>query len=150
MRKAGVLKRSLMIVTMVAFLTQIAACGTILYPERRGQTGGRIDVGVAVLDGVCLLLFLVPGVVAFAVDFATGAIYLPRGRASSQSGAEGVKVVRVDPAELDEEAIKRIVSREAGISATFDLGSAELHALSTTEEIPAAFAEIEGSGVLGG
>src|SRR5689334_12007234 len=55
----------------------LASCGTILYPERRGQTAGRLDVGVVALDGIGLLLFLVPGVIAFAVDFATGTIYLP-------------------------------------------------------------------------
>src|SRR5262249_7729458 len=55
----------------------LASCGTLLYPERRGQPVGRLDVGVVALDGVGLLLFLVPGVIAFLVDFATGAIYLP-------------------------------------------------------------------------
>ena len=39
------------------------SCGTILYPERRGQPAGKIDVGVAVLDGIGLLVFLVPGVI---------------------------------------------------------------------------------------
>jgi len=57
-------------------------CGTILYPYRRGQRQGNIDPGVVLLDAVGLLIFLVPGVVAFAVDFATGAIYLPRGQKS--------------------------------------------------------------------
>ena len=32
---------------------------------------------MVLLDGLGLLLFFIPGVVAFAVDFATGAIYLP-------------------------------------------------------------------------
>ncbi len=63
-------------------VTQLAACGTIFYPERRGQMTGEIDPGVAVLNGIGLLLYVVPGVVAFAVDFATGAIYLPDRRFS--------------------------------------------------------------------
>jgi hypothetical protein len=58
-------------------ITGTAGCGTILYPERRGQPAGRLDWGVVALDGVGLLLFFVPGVIAFAVDFATGSIYLP-------------------------------------------------------------------------
>jgi len=69
--------RMFSLVLACAFLLQ--ACGTILYPERKGQIDGRIDVGVALLDGLGLLLFLVPGVIAFAVDFSTGAIYLPGG-----------------------------------------------------------------------
>lgn len=37
-------------------------------------------MSVILLDGLGLLVFFLPGVVAFAVDFATGAIYLPGGR----------------------------------------------------------------------
>lgn len=55
----------------------LSACGTILYPERKGQIDGRIDPNVAILNGIGLLLFLVPGVIAFAVDFSNGTIYLP-------------------------------------------------------------------------
>src|SRR5260370_41787144 len=80
---------------------QTASCGTLLYPERRGQPAGRLDIGVVALDGVGLLVFLVPGVIAFVVDFATGAIYLPPGYATMvpSTGTE-LRQVRVDPAEL--------------------------------------------------
>ena len=53
-------------------------CGTIFHTERVGQPHSRdIDWKVAALNGLGLLFFFVPGVVAFAVDFYTGAIYLP-------------------------------------------------------------------------
>ena len=52
-------------------------CGTILYPARRGQPAGRLDWGVVALDAVGLLFFFVPGVIAFAVDFNNGTIYMP-------------------------------------------------------------------------
>lgn len=61
---------------LVALAGQLS-CGTIIYPERRGQKGGRIDPAVVIMDGIGCLLFLIPGLVAFAVDFGTGAIYLP-------------------------------------------------------------------------
>jgi len=49
-----------------------------LHSERCGRPhGGRIDWKVAALDGLGLILFFVPGVIAFVVDFSTGAIYLP-------------------------------------------------------------------------
>jgi hypothetical protein len=48
-----------------------------MYPERKGQKGGRIDVGIAVLDGIGLLAYLVPGIIAYALDFNNGTIYLP-------------------------------------------------------------------------
>ena len=53
-------------------------CGTLFYSERCGRPhGGRIDWKVAALDGLGLILFFIPGVIAFVVDFSTGAIYLP-------------------------------------------------------------------------
>lgn len=65
--------------TVLCLSTQLLGCGTILYPERRGQPAGKLDAQIVILDGIGLLFFLVPGVVAFAVDFSTGAIYLPKG-----------------------------------------------------------------------
>jgi len=58
----------------------IAGCGTLLYPERKGQTGGRLDPAVVALNGAGLILYLVPGLIAFAVDFHNGTIYLPAGQ----------------------------------------------------------------------
>lgn len=62
-------------VLSVAMASQLASCGTILYPNRRGTAGGHVDTGVVVMDGLWCLLFIVPGAVAFIVDFSTGAIY---------------------------------------------------------------------------
>src|SRR6516225_1345537 len=85
----------------------LASCGTVLYPERRGQPVGRLDVGVVALDGIGLLAFLVPGVIAFAVDFATGAIYLPPECALLVPGAAAeLRKVQVDPAELTPERLE--------------------------------------------
>ncbi|GAA3719211.1 hypothetical protein GCM10022421_29260 [Oceanisphaera sediminis] len=72
-------RKSLALLLAGALTTQLAACGTVFYPERKGQVSGRIDPVVAIANGVGLLFFVVPGVIAFAVDFATGAIYLPGG-----------------------------------------------------------------------
>jgi len=69
--------RALSLIVGLALVFQLAACGTILYPERKGQVSGKIDVGVAVLDGIGLLFFIIPGVIAYAVDFSNGTIYLP-------------------------------------------------------------------------
>ena len=77
---AGSKKKVLALLLASTLTTQLAACGTVFYPERKGQISGRIDPVVAIANGVGLLFFIVPGVVAFAVDFATGAIYLPGGR----------------------------------------------------------------------
>ena len=56
----------------------LSSCGTIIYPDRVHQEDrGNLDPAVIILDGIGLFFFLIPGVIAFAVDFATGAIYLP-------------------------------------------------------------------------
>ena len=96
----------------------LTGCGTLLYPERRGQTGGRIDPGVAVLDGVGLLLFLVPGLIAFGIDFSTGAIYLPGTRASTKSDAPEVASVPFDEP-LTDDAMDRIWQDHYGAARPF-------------------------------
>lgn len=84
-------------------LAQLTGCGTLLYPERRGQLNGQIDPAIAALDAVGILFFVIPGLIAFAIDFGTGAIYLPEGRYSvaperlqDAVGADG----RIDQARL--------------------------------------------------
>ena len=53
-------------------------CGTLMFKERQhAENSGRIDPNVAILDGIGLLFWIVPGLVAYAVDFYTEAIYLP-------------------------------------------------------------------------
>ena len=101
----------------------LASCGTILYPERRGQPAGRLDVGVVALDGIGLLLFLVPGVVAFVVDFATGAIYLPP-EYSMHTPAMGADLhkVQVNPAELTPERVAAIVREQTGKAVSLQPG----------------------------
>jgi len=67
-------------VLVATLLTQLSACGSIFYPDRRGQIEGRIDPLIAGLDAIGILFFVIPGLIAFGVDFATGAIYLPHGK----------------------------------------------------------------------
>ncbi len=71
--------KKLIVVGLLLAVMNLTACGYFLYPERKGQTEGRLDTTVILLDAVGLLFFVVPGVIAFAVDIATGAIYLPKG-----------------------------------------------------------------------
>ena len=57
-----------------------SSCGTLLFAERQNEEhSGKLDPNVLIMDGFGLLLFIVPGVVAFGIDFHTGAIYLPKG-----------------------------------------------------------------------
>jgi len=124
-------------VMLAMLLIQQVGCGTILYPSRRGQRSGNLDVGVAVMDGIGLFFFIIPGVIAYAVDFSTGAIYLPGGRYSGLSN-EAVKVVHVNPADLkNRNAIKEIVVREGLMPADVDMQKADVFAVDRLEQIPA-------------
>ncbi len=69
------------VIIAVVFLN-ITACGYFLYPERVGQKSGKLDPAIVVLDAAALLFGILPGVVAFAVDITTGAIYLAPGQKS--------------------------------------------------------------------
>ena len=55
------IKRVLSLVLSVALLNT-AACGYLIYPERQGQRGDRVDGTVVALDAVGLLFFILPGV----------------------------------------------------------------------------------------
>lgn len=57
-----------------------SGCGTLLFSERQDEVHSqKLDPNILILDGVGLLFFIVPGLVAFGIDFYTGAIYLPDG-----------------------------------------------------------------------
>jgi hypothetical protein len=93
-----------------------AGCGTILYPERRGQPPGPLDWGIVALDALGLLLFFLPGVIAFAVDFNNGTIYLPAvyyGAAPRSSRDRQLVSVNVPRDQLTRDGIEQVVSQHA-------------------------------------
>lgn len=94
-------------------LAQVSGCGLILYPEREGQPKtGRIDPTVAILDGVGCLFFLIPGLIAFAVDFHEGTIYLPPGESAGAAGTW--RTVAVQGGALTPEAIEQALREQSG------------------------------------
>lgn len=95
------------------YLINSMGCGVLLYPERQGQKGGKIDPAIAILDGLGLLLYVIPGLVAFAIDFHQGTIYLPGGRSSDANNPDGLRAVKVE-GEMTEENIEATLRRELG------------------------------------
>jgi hypothetical protein len=115
------LKNVLCVVLCVACLMQLTACGTMMYPERRGQRPelARLDTTVIIMDGVLLFLFVLPGVIAYAVDFSTGCVYLPAGQISDNLETDlplQVKVIQLDPNLITLEAINQAVQEQTGIA----------------------------------
>jgi len=97
----------------LSLLTQLAACGTIFYPERRGQISGQIDPAVAIMDAIGLLFYIIPGLLAFAVDFITGAIYLPGGKHAQVDPQLLQKAVNPDGS-IDNLRLKAIIEEQTG------------------------------------
>lgn len=125
-------KKGFLSLCMATYLFNAAGCGVLLYPERQGQTGGKIDPVVALLNGVGLLLYVIPGLVAFAVDFHQGTIYLPGGPLSDAGGdsAEG-RTVKVD-GPMTKENIEAALKKETGL--TVDLSDDNVQAIDVTHQ----------------
>ncbi len=127
------LRRGVMGIVLASLLMQLVGCGTIFWPERRGQPPGRLDPKVVALDAVGLLLFFIPGVIAFAVDFNNGSIYLPpESQASSQPSPLGWDSVRTSSIAPDVDEIERIVYQRTGKSIRLQPGryyATQLHSL---------------------
>jgi hypothetical protein len=140
MLRSTVLRRLTAAALCAAFAVYSSSCGTILHPERVGQPRcGRIDPAIAVLDGVGLLLFFFPGAIAFAVDFYTGAIFLPP-HACYDPACEGprddeVSVLYLDPDELTPDRIEREIRERTGHIIRFTPGDYEVARLNRLEDL---------------
>jgi len=102
---------------IAGLLVETTACGTIFRPERKGQKDGKVDLQIALLDGIGLLFFLVPGVIAYAVDFSNGTIYLPPGQTSEFKGkvdTANMEPVYVGKENLSEDNIRRVIYARTG------------------------------------
>ena len=122
-----------------ALATQVTSCGLLLHPERKGQTGGRIDAGVAVLDAVGLLFYVIPGVVAFAVDFTYGTIYLPHTRADAGNINSDMRVVHTGRHDLTVAEAQQIVSKELNEPVNLRGGSVKAERIASADQLPALF-----------
>ncbi|MCY1285501.1 hypothetical protein D9M68_611200 [compost metagenome] len=100
-------------------LTQLTACGTLFFPDRRGQIEGQVDPVVAGLNAIGLLFYVIPGLIAFGIDFATGAIYLPAGQ-HAQVSPELLKDAIGADGKVDNARLKAIIERETGHSLPLD------------------------------
>lgn len=96
-------------------VTQLSACGTIFYPDRRGQIEGKVDPVIVALDAIGILFYVIPGLVALGVDFATGAIYLPDGQTYSVA-PESLQETIGENGEVDRAKLKALIEQETGHS----------------------------------
>lgn len=119
-------------------IVTLSGCGTLFHPERKGQLSGNVDPVVAIANGVGLLFFIVPGVIAYAVDFSNGTIYLPS--ASSAS----VDIHHLDDA-MDVASLEKLLSDKAGQPISLEN---ELLMMEEVASLDEALAMVRMSGVL--
>lgn len=127
------LTRLIAITLSVGLIAQLSACGTILHPERKGQRSGQIDPKIAVFNAIGLLFFFIPGVIAFAVDFSNGTIYLPGGRRASLSPQEMERVTingKVNQAELT-----KLLNEKGLVGAVTNIQQLQTKPLASLDEV---------------
>lgn len=130
-------------VSLAMILTfQLTACGTIFYPERKGQKGGSIDPVVAIADAVGLLFWFIPGVIAFAVDFTTGAIYSSRGKHSSLTPEE-LKSVTQEDGKVNTQALNEILSKKFGEPINLNASNVQIKKFASKDALLAYFAKTQ-------
>lgn len=80
-----------------------SGCGTLMYPERMdARPSTRLDTRVVILDCLWFFAGIIPGVVAVAVDFTTGAAYFSEDEVELSAGDEvSVNIYGKAPAEAE-------------------------------------------------
>lgn len=137
------LDNMLRIFVCFVFTAQLMGCGTLMYPERRGQRGGRLDVGVTILDAVGLLFFVIPGVIAFAVDFSNGTIYLPEHRMMTSLNMKDFREVKFDPQHTSRAMLERIIKDQTGCLVKLEQDNVRISKLKSVNDMLVQFAKAD-------
>lgn len=118
MRKIKSAAISLALITTLS--SQLLSCGYLLHPERRNQRSGHVDWAIAGLDAIGLLFFIIPGLIAFGVDIASGTIYMPSNTPGiSNLEFQEYKKIKIKGA-ASEENIIAAIKESTGIVIDFD------------------------------
>ncbi|WP_145111833.1 polyribonucleotide nucleotidyltransferase [Gimesia panareensis] len=128
----------------------LTGCGTILYPERRGQPSGPLDWKIVGLDSIGLLFFFIPGVIAFAVDFINGTIYLPTyeygeyGMTDQNNRDAKLRSVSIPPNRISPAEISDVVSKHSGRKVILLPGEYETQPIKSIDEFWSVEREMNG------
>jgi hypothetical protein len=117
MRKIKSAAISLALITTLS--SQLISCGYILHPERRNQKSGHVDWAIVGLDAIGLLFFIIPGLIAFGVDIASGTIYMSSNNNFSNLEFQEYKKIKIK-GEVNEENIITAIKESTGIVIDFD------------------------------
>jgi hypothetical protein len=119
-------------------------CGTLFHGERVGQKGGgNVDVGIVIADAVGVLFFVLPGVIAFVVDFSDGAIYFPRhSRRNSDDSFDMKDAVKIsfNAKNCTMADIEKAVKSETGCNVKLNRPGVQVYAFDSLKDLNANYA----------
>ena len=120
----------------------LTSCGTIIYPDRVNQEErGDLDPMILGLDAVGLFFFLIPGIIAFAVDIGTGAIYFPEDH--EKGDRENTIFDRMDARiRLDKQGVEKIVALKTGKRIHLETGDVRVMELQGLDQFWMAYARL--------
>lgn len=145
-------RRAFVVASSALFAATATGCGTLMYPDRVGQTRrGNVDWTVVGLDAIGLCFFFIPGIIAFAVDFGNGAIFFPAGPEATATGPappvqpasttqasarapQKLRTVQLPPGELTLRNLAQIASRETGKQVELEPGKYETEPLESIDD----------------
>jgi hypothetical protein len=147
-------RRTFVVASSAFFAAAATGCGTLMHPERVGQTRrGNVDWTVVGLDAIGLCFFFLPGIIAFAVDFGNGAMFFPaesdapatatgpppqvQPASTTQAAAEAppeLRSVPLPPGKLTLADLAMIASRETGRRIELEQGTFETEPMESLDD----------------
>jgi len=139
-------RRSFLITLLSSIAISSAGCGTVMHPERRGQSrGGPIDWEVAAFDALGLVLFFVPGVICFAVDWYNGTLFLPSHSTGAIPSTKGEFVaIQIGRENLTPTGIQTAIQQHRSVNVSLEPGTYETIELDRIEDFDQALAQLTG------
>ena len=124
-------KKFIASIAAATLLSQTVSCGYLLYPERQNQGDtGKLDPVVVALDAIGLLFWLVPGLVAFVIDYNNDTIYLPNGIVSNQGDGSTIHLAKE---EMTKEGIEKAIATHTGKTIDLDDTRAQKQVIKTEQ-----------------
>jgi hypothetical protein len=118
----------------------LSSCGSLIYPDRIQQKErGKMDPAVVILDGLGLFFFILPGIIAFAVDFSTEAIYYPADNGLNEPEETIFDVWKnkaTTSSSFDQPTIERFLGERVGRPVSLDREEVWVEELSHINQLP--------------
>ena len=131
----------------IVSLPILSSCGTVIYPGRIHQKEhGGLDPAIVIMDGIGLFFFIIPGLIAFAVDFGTGAIYYPEGKAPGDAEKTIIDQWQEEASKtssIDQQTIERSLSEKVGRPIRLDQETVLVRKLDHLDQLHTVYRQLD-------